>query len=152
MRSLPRYIFSGRGFGPILAFEYGIEGPRPDGVAPLRSAHNSHLTILARNGLLGLTLWVLGWLVWIRYVVRWGLRRGRGGWTASAALCALVLAAAAGFLVNAYFDPMLNGPRGASWIWSLMALGAVHAGKSRSAETKQNIGHQRRPVPLHPQS
>jgi hypothetical protein len=27
----PRYIFSGRGFGPILAFEYRIEGPRPDG-------------------------------------------------------------------------------------------------------------------------
>jgi hypothetical protein len=52
----PRYIFTGRGFGPILAYEYGIETPRPDGVAPLRRAHNSHLTILARNGLLGLTL------------------------------------------------------------------------------------------------
>jgi hypothetical protein len=68
----------------------------------------------------------------------------------SAALCALVFAAAAGFLVNTYFDPMLDGPRGASWIWSLMALGAVHAGKSRSVETKQNIGHQGRLVPPAP--
>jgi hypothetical protein len=37
-------------------FAFLVETPRPDGVAPLRSAHNSHLTILARNGLLGLTL------------------------------------------------------------------------------------------------
>jgi O-antigen ligase len=129
----PSYILSGRGFGTVLAFEYGIETPRADGVAPLRSAHHSHLTILARTGLPGFGLWVLIWLVWIQNMVRWGLRGARNGWSASAALSALVLAAVVGYLVNTYFDPAVDGPKGAIWIWSLMALGAVYAAKSRSA-------------------
>jgi hypothetical protein len=145
----PSYILNGRGFGPILAFEYGIDAPREDGTAPLRSAHNTHLTILARTGLPGAALWVLLWLVWFRHVVRWGVRGVRRGWTASAALSALVLAAVVGYLVNTYFDPALDGPKGAIWIWSLMALGAVYAAKSRSAElNNRGASHGGRPSKL----
>jgi hypothetical protein len=142
----PSYILNGRGFGPILAFEYGIGAPREGGNPPLRSAHNTHLTILARTGIPGAALWALLWLVWFRHVVRWGVR---GGWTPSAGLSALVLAAVVGCLVNTYFDPALDGPKGAIWIWSLMALGAVYAAKSRSAElNNRGVSYGGRPSKL----
>ena len=100
------------------------DAPRADGTAPPRSADYARLTILARTSLPGAGLWVLLWPVWFRHVVHWGIRRGRGGWTANAGLSALVLAAVVGYLANTYFDPSWMAPKGAIWIWSLMALGA----------------------------
>lgn len=98
------------------------DASRADGTAPPRSAHYTRLTILARTGLPGAGLWVLLWPVWFRHVVHWGIRRGRGGWTANAGLSALVLAAVVGYLANTYFDPSWMAQRalsgsGASWHW-----------------------------------
>jgi hypothetical protein len=149
----PSYVLNGRGFGPILAYEYGIDAPRPDRGPPLRSAHNSHLTVLARTGLPGLALWVLIWLVWIRHIVRHGLPSRRDRWAARARLSALMLAAVIGYLVNTYFDPSLDGPKGAIWIWSLMGLGAVYAAMGRSTRTiNRAASHGGRPSGLAPVS
>jgi hypothetical protein len=107
---------------PILVFEYGMT--RRERTA--RRRREAPITPASRfwpaPGLPGAGLWVLLWPVWFRHVVHWGIRRGRGGWTANAGLSALVLAAVVGYLANTYFDPSWMAQRalsgsGASWHW-----------------------------------
>src|SRR4029453_8360827 len=52
-------LVDGSGFGPNLAAEVGYEGGKET-----RSPHNSHLDILARMGLVGLSLWIALWAGW----------------------------------------------------------------------------------------
>ncbi len=52
------YFWTGKGFGLNLADDDGFQVSSFDD-APLRSPHNGHLTMLARAGVPGLTLWIL---------------------------------------------------------------------------------------------
>jgi MYXO-CTERM domain-containing protein len=114
---------TGLGFGPALGARYGVNGG--PGEPPLRNVHNSHLGVFARVGAVGLTVWVLIWLTWgLQTVVR--VRRWPGGVRdPECAVAAWTLAAVTGYLVNAYFDPSLEGPQADIWLFVLLGLGAA---------------------------
>lgn len=116
---------TGFGFGPVLGFRYGVS--HHDSPRPLRNVHNSHLTILVRAGAVAAGLWVLMWLAWAAALVRLMRRTPAGVRDPVVALGAWLLASAAGALVNAYFDPALEGPQAAVWLYVVFGLGAVVA-------------------------
>jgi len=121
------HILTGQGFGPILSYRYIRNQSQAAGDAPLRNAHNSHLTILARTGVPGFLLWVILLLTWLWRVGRVALH-GRSGTTDPAvAIATWTAGAVLGFCVLAATDPSLEGPQGGVWFWSLLGLGAAHA-------------------------
>jgi hypothetical protein len=129
---------TGLGFGPILAERYEVEVGWTNfetSTRPLRSAHNSHLTILARVGFPGLGLWLLLWLTFGVHLLRWVRHRPGGMRDPANAAAMWYLAAVPGFLIGAYFDPSLEGPHAAIWLFTLVGLGAAHTleGGRRSA-------------------
>ncbi|HVM18860.1 MAG TPA: O-antigen ligase family protein [Egibacteraceae bacterium] len=108
----------GFGFGPNLAARYGFgiwEG--------LRNPHNSHLTVLARMGMLGALLWVLLWSVWYHRLLRMVWRRRYHGPRDLSLLAAWCVIAITGLLINAAFDPSLEGPQAGIWLWTFTGLG-----------------------------
>jgi O-antigen ligase len=110
---------AGWGFGPNLAEEMGFEG---DAAQPLRSPHNSHIDVLARMGLIGAGLWIALWLSWFTLLVR-TRRRMSGPRNLRRGLIDMSMAGVVGMLVNAYFDPSLESPQVALWLWTLFGLG-----------------------------
>jgi hypothetical protein len=125
---------NGIGFGPILPERYEVDVGNTNNdpnVQPLRSVHNSHLTILARVGFPGFGLWVLLWLTLGVQLIRWIRRRPGGVRDPSAALGVWYLASVVGFLIGAYFDPSLEGPHAGIWLFALVGLGAAHSRVAR---------------------
>ena len=121
---------NGIGFGPILPERYEVDvgntNNNPD-AQPLRSVHNSHLTILARVGFPGFGLWVLLWLTFAVQLIRWVRRRPGGVRDPEAALGVWYLASVVGFLIGAYFDPSLEGPHAGIWLFTLVGLAAAQS-------------------------
>ena len=125
---------NGLGFGPILPERYEVDVGNTNNdpnVQPLRSVHNSHLTILARVGFPGFGLWVLLWLTLAVQLIRWVRRRPGGVRDPDAALGVWYLASVVGFLIGAYFDPSLEGPHACIWLFTLVGLGAAHSRVAR---------------------
>jgi O-antigen/teichoic acid export membrane protein len=114
---------TGLGFGPVLGERYGVSDPSDP--RPLRNVHNSHLTVFARTGAVGLGVWALLWLVWCLHLHRWIRRRPGGVRDPAGAIAGWVLAGAVGLLVNAYFDPSLEGPQACVWLYALLGMGAA---------------------------
>lgn len=112
----------GVGFGPNLADRYDYQVAEDDAQSRLRNVHNSHLTLLARLGVVAAVLWVLFWTLWLTAL--WGAGRDEAG-SPSGRLALWAAAAAAGILVNAVFDPVLEGPQVALWLWSLVGVGCA---------------------------
>jgi hypothetical protein len=110
----------GKGYGISLGDEYGFEGA---GETELRSAHNSHMTIFARSGYLGAGLWLLLWAVWFIALMRSRLALAARGLDVEAAIAVVAMACALAVLVNAVFDPSIEGPPVSAWIWSIFGLG-----------------------------
>jgi O-antigen/teichoic acid export membrane protein len=142
---------SGFGFGVVLGAKYGADDP--DDPAPLRSAHNTHLTVFARTGVVGLIVWALLWLAW-SYRLGWWIRRRSGGVRdPDGAIVIWILAAAIGFLVNAYFDPSLEGPQACIWLYVLVGVGAAMTRRLQpdpSASLHDGNGaHRLAPGPIH---
>lgn len=111
---------TGRGYGVNLGILYGVQG---DFDAPLRSPHNSHLTVFARSGWIGLAGWVALWIAWFSAVGearRRQLARGNRDDGNLALWCAVSVVA---IHVNAFFDPALESPQVSAWLWSLFGLG-----------------------------
>jgi len=117
----------GAGFGRNLVEEVdgffvgGAEGEVPE----FRSPHNSHLGVASRMGLLGAGIWVMLWGSWF-----WALLRRRAvlprGSLPRAALEVIMVGMVA-HLINAYFDPTIEGPFVGIWVWVLFGLGAAVA-------------------------
>ncbi len=132
---------TGWGFGPNLGEMYGVAG---EGEQPLRSPHNSHLNVLARMGVTGAVIWGLLWLVWFgavgsRVSPRHDVQPG-----SDAALAAWALAAVAGMLVNAVFDPTLEGPQVGVWFWSFVGFAvALVVARGRVAVPQVGAGLRR---------
>jgi hypothetical protein len=118
-------ILTGRGFGPILSYDYLRQPPAPDAPPPLRSAHNSHLTVLARTGLPCFGLWVLLWVMWFRHMSRVA-RPARHGVRNPASLAVWLLTGVVGLLVVSFDDPTLETPQGAIWLWTMVGLAIAH--------------------------
>jgi hypothetical protein len=113
-------LLAGWSFGPNLARAVGLQGQGPD---PLRSPHNSHLDVLARMGLIGAGLWAAFWISW--YALLLSGRRRLRACPPRRRLLDVVLVGVTATLVNAYFDPTLEGPQVALWLWTLVGLGVA---------------------------
>ena len=105
---------AGIGYGPNLADRYGFQVVRETS-QPLRNAHNSHVTLIARLGVIGLILWVL---FWIHFAVL-SLRSRR---SPDSAWFGWLVALASGIAVTAIFDPILEGPQVAIPFWVVVGL------------------------------
>ena len=133
-------LATGLGFGPNLAQELGVGVGASD---PLRSPHNSHIDILARMGILGEVLWVTFWGSW--YVVMF--RRSRVGSTFLSperrGILKVCMVGVTATLINAYFDPTLESPQVAIWLWTLVGLGlGIAATTSAPTKTGRSPHHE----------
>jgi O-Antigen ligase len=126
---------SGIGFGPILPERYDVDvgnTNNPDSTAPLRNVHNSHLTLLARTGVPAFALWLLLWVVYCHQLYRCVRRRPGGVRDPVNALTVWLLAAPPAILVNAVFDPALEGPHSGIWLYAIVGVAAAHVAMLRA--------------------
>lgn len=118
-------IVTGFGFGPNIAERYGINhGAGPEEEGALRSPHNSHLSVLTRMGGIGFTLWLVVLLAWVIPMTRLALRLRRAN-ARDAGLVAWCALSVCGLVLNANFDPTLEGPQVAIWFWTLYGIGVT---------------------------
>jgi O-Antigen ligase len=114
-------FWTGRGFGLNIADADGFRTEHNQ--APLRSPHNVQMTMLARAGVPGVTLWlgaVLSWLGMMMHAMRTALRCGQTEW---AGLFLFLGCYVGSIIINASFDPVLEGPMQGVWFWSLIGFG-----------------------------
>jgi hypothetical protein len=113
-------FWKGRGFGVNLVSEFGFQ---IDAEETVRAPHNGHISMLARTGVPGFCLWMLTHLLWFGGILdcyirsRWeGRRRWAGLFMFLFIYCMLIL-------LNACFDPYIEGPMGGVWLWSVWGVG-----------------------------
>lgn len=114
------YLLTGKGYGINLADSDGFQVLDDDS---LRNPHNSHLTFLARSGVPGFILWVALLCLWFAKMTSsyWDARRlRRKSW---AGLFLFVICYTLSVIINAMFDPALEGPMLGIWFWSVVGLG-----------------------------
>jgi hypothetical protein len=114
-------FWTGRGYGPNIALIDGYVDINDE--APLRSPHNAHMTILARSGVPGLTLWLgfcTAWLAMMVSAMVTAHLRGDRNWSA---FFLFVVCYATSSIINATFDVALEGPMQGIWFWCLIGLG-----------------------------
>lgn len=123
-----QYFWEGKGFGINLADDDGYQ-VNADG--SLRSPHNAHLTMLARAGVPGFSLWALAHLAWLLCVTRAYCRSRRLAEPRWSALFLFLLAYWLAFMTNATFDVFIEGPMGGIWFWTLYGTGLAAVALSR---------------------
>lgn len=114
------YFWTGKGFGVNLADDDGFQVTADHS---LRAPHNGHFEILARTGVPGLLLWVVlqaAFALSLLSAARRARRDGRGLWVAVIGWLFVYWAAA---MIDASFDPFLQGPQGGIWFWTIIGLG-----------------------------
>lgn len=114
------YPIAGFGPGPDLGERYDITGQAEE---PLRNPHNSHVGILARMGFVGAALWAVFWMTWFVEMVDLHRRLNLSGRMREAGVAGWLLLVGAAILVNAIFDPALEGPQVAWWMWGFVGFG-----------------------------
>ncbi len=119
-------FLSGFGFGPNLASKYGFVAGNAVG-PELRNPHNSHLSVIARMGLVGASLWIALWALWFRHLWKSSKRFASIGEDQKAGFLAWCMVAALAALINGIFDPSLEGPQAAVWVWCIFGLGSLIA-------------------------
>jgi O-Antigen ligase len=131
-------LFDGLGFGVNLPYLVG-DTQVTDGPNPLRSPHNSHDDVLARMGLIGLSLWVILWLGWYWQLVTGCRRLARRELHARRQVAVLCMMVVSTILVTSYFSPQLEGAQIAALQWTAFGVGiAVTSSRGwfgRSAST-----------------
>jgi hypothetical protein len=135
------YFWTGKGYGINLADSDGFQvGSREE---PLRSPHNSHLTILARSG-------VPGFVSWIALQVAWIVAMMRSYWKAKehpdATWCRLfawLIAFWMAFVIEAGFDVSLEGPMAGIPFWSIFGVGWGSAMVFSSSAALRRLGQSR---------
>lgn len=110
---------TGHGFAANIAEIYDI----PQADLGLRNAHNSHLTLLARMGWIGASVWLLAWGFWYWETNRARRRLRSVGFERLSGLASWAIVAVTAIHINAIFDPTLEGPQVAFWLWSFCGLG-----------------------------
>lgn len=128
-------VLTGLGFGENLALRYDYESPSDR--VPLRNPHNSHLSVLARMGIVGFSLWIAMFGAWFV-----GLARARRQFTeigedGKASLCLWLSLAMIALLINAFFDPTIEGPQVGTLVWSMFGVGSVLGLGARSAGARR---------------
>ena len=117
-------LVDGYGFGvnlPLLVNDTQVTG----GSDPLRSPHNSHDDVLARLGLIGISLWIALWLGWYWRMVTGCWRLARRGMHARRQVGVLCMMVATAILVSSFFDPQLEGAQIAALLWTVVGVGVA---------------------------
>ncbi len=117
-------LFLGLGFGlnlPYSVDDYAVT----DGPDPLRSPHNSHDDVLARMGLVGLSLWIALWLGWYWRLVGGCQRLARRGLYFRRQVGVLCVTVTTAILVSSFFDPQLEGAQVAALLWTAFGVGVA---------------------------
>ena len=127
------YFWVGKGFGINLADDDGFQ---PTADRSLRAPHNGHIEILARMGVPGLILWISLHAVYGFSVLRAANRARRRGDLYWVQILGFVFIYWLASLVNASFDPYLQGPQGGIWFWTIFGVGlaAMRMSDSRTNE------------------
>ena len=123
---------NGWGFGPNLGSDFLPVGFDQQ---ELRNPHNSHMTIIARLGLVGLGIWVVLWASWFVAVfgrARLAVRTRLFAADDTGRLALFALCGVAAILFNAYVDPTLESPMVAVWLWSMFGFGVIAVAADRS--------------------
>ena len=115
-------LVDGSGFGQNLAAEVGVYD---DGKDTLRSPHNSHLHIMARMGLVGISLWIALWVGWYWRLIGGCRRLARQGLLARRQVAVLSMMGTTAILVSSFFDPQLEGPQVAALLWTMFGIGVA---------------------------
>ncbi|MGH3330441.1 MAG: O-antigen ligase family protein [Nocardioidaceae bacterium] len=115
-------LVDGSGFGPNLAADVGV---LDEGKDTLRSPHNSHLHVLARMGLVGISLWIAMWVGWYCRLVAGCRRLAQQGLYVRRQVAVLSLMVATAILVSSFFDPQLEGPQVAALLWTTFGVGVA---------------------------
>lgn len=116
------FPLTGYGPGPDLGRIYNVAG---SGEVQLRNPHNSHVGVIARFGWVGFGLWVVTWGVWTLLLLDLRTRLARLARADEAGLVAVLLIGAGMILVNAFFDPTVEGPQVGMWLWFIFGIGAA---------------------------
>lgn len=131
---------AGFGPGPDIGARYGVT---TNANVPLRNPHNSHLGILARMGLVGIGMWVILWSAWAFHLMQLRSVLKRRGRTVESGLIAWLLVSVLVILVNAIFDPTVEGPQVGFWLWMFFGVGSAvpliyagAAGKPKDAQAQ----------------
>jgi len=132
----------GFGFGENLALRFDYENPNQS--VPLRNPHNSHLSVLARMGTVGSALWIALFASWYMSLIRARRQFRELGEDRRASLSLWLMLAMTGILVNAFFDPTLEGPQVGVWLWTLFGVGAVLGIGARSVGSRRRRRHRDR--------
>jgi len=114
------YFWKGKGFGLNLADSDGFQ---LDSRHTLRAPHNSHITVLARMGVPGLVVWSLLQLAFAGTMLTWSLRARRLGARLWSLFDAWLVVAWVAIMIDTSFDPYLEGPQGAVWLWAIVGVG-----------------------------
>ena len=115
-------LFDGLGFGVNLPYLVG-DTQVTYGPDPLRSPHNSHDDVLARMGLIGLSLWVILWLGWYWQLIVGHRRLARRGLHARRRVAVLCMIVVSTILVTSYFSPQMEGAQIAVLQWTAFGVG-----------------------------
>jgi O-antigen ligase len=116
------HLVDGSGFGQNLAAEVGV---LDEGKETLRSPHNSHLHIMARMGLVGISLWIALWVGWYWRMLGGCRRLAREGLHTRRQVAVLSLMVTTAVLVSCFFDPQLEGPQVAALLWTACGIGVA---------------------------
>jgi hypothetical protein len=119
------FFWKGRGFGVNLAVADGPLGAKSEEDVALRSPHNGSMSILARMGVPGFTIWVtINLLFATRMFVahRRAAHLGQQFWSN---LNLWILGCWLAVVVNMSFDVYIEGPVGGIWFWTLIGFGVA---------------------------
>ena len=117
-------VIEGEGWGvnlPLLVNDTQVTS----GADPLRSPHNSHDDVLARLGLIGLSLWIALWLGWYWRMVASCQRLARRGLHVHRQVAVLCMMLVTAILVSAFFAPQLEGAQIAALLWTAFGVGVA---------------------------
>jgi len=131
------YFWTGKGFGINLADSDGFQ---TDGT--LRAPHNSHMTILAREGVPGLILWLALQAIFGWRLLRAGYRALSDGRIFLVQMIGWLFVYWLAALVNMSFDVYLESPQGGVWFWVTFGLGIAAIGAevaSRPSELARRV-------------
>jgi hypothetical protein len=74
-------------------------------------------------GFVGTALWAVFWMTWFAEMVDLRRRLNLSGRVREAGVAGWLILTASAILVNAIFDPALEGPQVAWWMWGFVGFG-----------------------------
>ncbi|MFL5751330.1 MAG: O-antigen ligase family protein [Chloroflexota bacterium] len=131
------YFWTGKGYGINLADDDGFQ---PTADHSLRAPHNTHIEILARSGVPGLLLWIVLQAAYGLSLLRAAARARARGDTAWVPVLGFIFIYWLAALMNASFDPYLQGPQGGIWFWSMFGVGLAAMRMAEREEAYEGPG------------